>query len=113
MVENTNNNWTELMNNAQKLHQQLQEIDKTVQITITADYINFSKERGTVTKKIAAQHKLNQAITQSFDNNLTTSFQNGNVLEEIQYFWQKLKTLRRKSRTKNIELHFQIGASLF
>ena len=107
-----NNNWTELIDSAQKLYQQLHQNNEAVQITITADQVSFSRQ-GTITKEPTLQEKLVKAINWSSNNNVPSSFTNGNVLDEVQHFWQKLSTQTKRNQKSNILLHFNIGASLF
>ena len=107
-----NNNWTELIDSAQKLYQQLHQNNEAVQITIMADQVSFSRQ-GTTTKESSLQEKLVKVLNGSSNNIAPSNFENGNVLDEVQHFWQKLSTKTRRNQMTNVLLHFNIGASLF
>lgn len=104
------NFWSELMETVQKVWQKLQQNESPIQITITANQVSFTEQENSQPK--TNNQKLTTIIQQVYDVEAVEHFENGNVIEEIRHYWRPTRNHNRRSQVKNIELHFQIGASL-
>jgi hypothetical protein len=104
------NFWSELMETAQKVRQKLQQNGSPIQVMITANQVSFTEQENSQLK--TNNQKLTTIIQQVFDVETVKHFENGNVIEEIRHYWRSTRNHNRRSQVKNIELHFQIGASL-
>jgi hypothetical protein len=98
------------METVQKVQQKLQQNGSPIQITITANQVSFTEQEESQPK--TNNQKLTTIIQQVYNVETIEHFANGNVIEEIWYYWRSTRNHNRRSQVKNIELHFQIGASL-
>src|SRR3954454_8046396 len=101
-----NTPWNELTTKVFQVYQQLRLEDHSIEMTVTTKQICFTKQQPLKEQGTMNLEAILQTIAKTRADKATEDWKNGNVYDEVHYYWQKINSQPVRKRTKTLSNHF-------